>query len=390
MTNQTTDRTLLIHVPKTGGTTLDAVLAAGRPQQICARAIQFTSEPSEFGRINESTTRYVSGHFPHALVEGPAFARKFTLIRDPLAIISSMFNFARVLGRDGMADLSALCDPPGKLQIYSPYFAPRFDRMRFDIERRYGLAPNYTRYIDPHSVEDVVATIAAFDHVLDFEQIVDEIARLVIDDRLFPFSSVPRLRSYAYAADLQEAMPFLTDFDRQVFDQCREHILRPVGDTRRAYASYRAAYCQSDGIALDVRASMEIDLRKPIGLGWHDAELSDLGRFFRWSENQTPTIEIPIAEVGTYAFYVYLQLAGPTYVEARAGLEAGGTRDHEYNDEVADVVCLHWTAYVPHPDWMQVQMRFNPASDSASDSATTADERVLGVVLGCIYLRRLS
>jgi hypothetical protein len=69
-------RTLFIHIPKTGGTTLDSIFADQYSASYLVRNLQCTSDISLSSKIDKVENRYVSGHIPISIANGNRFEEK--------------------------------------------------------------------------------------------------------------------------------------------------------------------------------------------------------------------------------------------------------------------------------------------------------------------------
>jgi hypothetical protein len=379
------ERTLFTHIPKTGGTTLDSILSSHYPAATTTRLVQHSATNSVYEGIFAKSNLYVSGHIPFSGVSHLNFDRMITILREPHDILCSLLSYSEEIGYANN-ELDVAKPGADPFQIYGVYFSPNFDFGRYMIDRQYGVASGYQPYFTDGAVDEALAMLSTFDYVLDFENLDLQIKRLISCEGLFPPSEIAKRRSYKYSKNEQAANARLSQFDVAFFRAARRFFSSNYSESD--YETYRAQYCDFSGIRLSPNESQEVDLSSPIGSGWNDAEISELGRMFRWSESNNPFIDLPLANPGTYAVYLYLN-----NVHHRGIAVHGSGQLHRPQVE-ADQVChgalniFRFRFRISRPDWFCCALSITTSAEQTANGAT--DDRSLGLILGSIYVRRVS
>lgn len=383
-------RTLFVHIPKSGGTTLDSILADQYSSSPIARNIQFSSSVSLFSELDRIENRYVSGHFPVSIADVDDFDKKITIIRNPLDVLCSVISFSGKMGIHVPRLSSALAEG-GKYEIYREYFSVDFDFDRFVIDKNYGVASGYLDYTEKCSVLEAVNTIAGFDTVLDFNCLDEGIKTMIISDGFFPYSEIARNRSYNYLPDYDCARKLLSEFDEYFYANICSRFGGVSEDIGVLYDQYKESYCKYKGISLEVYQGIGIDLRGPIGVGWNNFEVSETGVPFRWSETSNPTIELPIATAGSYVVYFYWFRGQAKDITFRISTLIGEetfvptvVRDDEL------CICRCYVSLLSQ-DWIYANLEVEKYSDAERQSMkqSSSDLRSLGIILGNVYIRRI-
>lgn len=217
------ERTLFVHVPKTGGTTLDCIFADHYYKYPMIRGLVHSSPVSRFHGVNNSENIYVSGHFPVGVADLDRFSDKITIIRNPFDVICSVIAFGIKYGISIPRLHSAL--QGGEYEIYSEYYSPAFDFDRFLIDAGYGISSGYFDYTGIVQVSGLLGVIDKFDRVIDFDNIGVAIKQIIIEKGMFPYSDIPRKRSYGYRPDYESAQSVLSKFDSHFFDLVRDRFM---------------------------------------------------------------------------------------------------------------------------------------------------------------------
>jgi hypothetical protein len=377
--------TLFVHVPKTGGTTLDALLAQQLPAEKQLRGIQFSGPVEKWAQLSDPAFSYVSGHLPAGATVLNDYRQRITILREPLQLLASMISYNDVV--DGpQSFVRRALEARTRLSAYAEYFSPGFDLVRMVTDLRYGLAQSQTSYAMPCTPEQALRVLQRFDRVLDFRRLDAEIQRILIEDRLFPPSVLGRARSYRYKPDLGLAKKLLTGFDKAFYAK-GSACFRPLPDNMdECYAGYRREYCAAHGLRPAAYGSTELPLRGPVGTGWLHPNCSELGDWFRWALVRDPLIDIPVAEGGTFEVRLYVH---PHRVQRIAGELSAGT-DQLISpmtvSEHGDMCLLQAKATLAGSGWLQVRMNCEPHADD--ESADQGQMQTLYFVLGRMLVTR--
>lgn len=383
-------RALFIHIPKSGGTTLDSILADHYSSLPIARNIQFSSSIELFSVLDRMEIRYVSGHFPVSMADVNGFDKKITIIRNPLDVLCSVISFSEKTGIHVPRLSSALAEGV-KFEIYREYFSVDFDFDRFVIDKNYGVASGYLDYTEKCGVFEAVNAIAGFDTVLDFNCLDEGIKAMIMSEGFFPYSAIARNRSYNYLPDYECGRKLLSEFDEYFYANICSRFVGVSEDIGILYDRYKESYCKQKGISLEVYQGVSIDLRGPIGVGWNNFEVSERGAPFRWSETSNPTIELPIVNAGSYVVYFYWFRGQAKDIRFRISTLIGeGTfvptivRDNEL------CICRCFVS-LHSPDWIYANLDIDKYSDAERQSTNQSsfDRRSLGIILGNVYIRRV-
>jgi hypothetical protein len=376
-------RTLFVHVPKTGGTTLDSLLGEQVPAEQSIKRLQVASELSEWARLGDPRLTYVSGHLPIGAIDLAQFHHRVTIIREPCQMIASRLSFSQ--GLDAAADdMQSLIKAGSKRAVYATYFGPQCDRLRLLTDMTYGITGDLSEYTSPCTPNEAFQVLTGFHRVIDFDRLDAEVKRLIIEERLFPPSTIVKARQYSYEPDLTLARSLLSPFDVDFYRQARE-LFRPLPDTIDSeYLAYRQAYAVANGPEVGTRESTELSLKGPVGAGWLAPNHSDQGLCFRWCHRPDPVIDIPISRPGNYEVRVY---AHPHNVTAlRAGLFAvdSWVGDMDAQD-YGHITVLTGQVWLDRPGWLEVRCSSQP-----KEARATSDGNMDGLyfVLGKVLLRR--
>lgn len=383
-------RTLFVHCPKTGGTTLDSVLAANYAAWPMSRSLRFGFNKSDLPEIAKAETRYVSGHFPASIVDLGTFDDKLTILRSPLDLVCSTISFMGQVMDVHPRVLRAL-ETGSRLEIYREYFSANFDLGRYLIEREYGLASDFFEYAEDCQPEDSVLLLKDFNRILDFDKLEAEIKHLIIDLDFVPYASIPRIRSYRYEPDYETGRRLLSDFDERFYELMRSRFIGRLDGINSRYESYQAQYCANRGISLGVFQGRIVSLSKPIGMGWHNVELSELGLPFVWSDSLTPTIELPVANAGAYVLYIYVQNILSRKLNLKISTLIGQST---FPIEVVqrDRLSIYKSCMtLPAADWIHCKFEVEDVAEAAvpPNGSVSLDERHRGIILVNAYLKRI-
>ena len=380
-------RTLFVHVPKSGGTTLDGIFRDHYVGTPLYPSLWGTKFGDVLAQINDPANAYVGGHYPLAAFQADSFDVKVTTLRNPLDIIYSRLSFANKIANEPPEHRSPAEVAGRKKRVYEPFYTPHFDLERLTIDSNYGIALGLQQYVGLCSVDEVIAELETFDHVLDFDRLDDEIKALLIEKGFFPYRDIPKKRAYSYVPDRERADRLLCDFDRSFYEIASRQFRDIPGDIESRYEQYRADYCEARGIDLQVHQGRSLDLRGPVGSGWFNVEASDKGTPFRWSEDRHATVEIPVAQAGVYGVYLYLT---PAVIEGfrLTACTTLGARTFPVT-KVGDNGVQVYAALVATTshDWIQFEINIDKSSGDTS-VPKHGDVRSLGVALGHAYIIR--
>jgi hypothetical protein len=384
-------RTLFVHIPKSGGTTLDSIISDQYLSLSIARNIQFSSSVSSFLEIDKVENCYVSGHFPVSIVDLEKFERKITIIRNPIDILCSVISFTEKMGIQ-VPRLSAALEGGGKYEIYREYFSTNFDFGRFKIDKNYGMVSGYSDYIEKSSVCEALDTLDKFNIILDFNRLDDGIKTMIMSYGFFPYSNIARNRFYDYQRDYESAIKLLSDFDEYFYSKINSRFAVIADNIALLYDQYKESYCKEAGISLEVYEGLSVDLRGPIGLGWNNFEISELGAAFRWSETANPTIELPIAIAGSYMLYFYWLRGHAKNVTFRISTLIGEIIFVPTIITDGEVCICRCYVTLNSPDWIYAKLEIEECNGSERQSmrSSSVDIRSLGIVLGNVYIRRVA
>ena len=380
-------RTLFIHVPKSGGTTLDGIFR----DHFFDTPLYPPVGPNKLGSVLEQlrdpASRYVGGHYPIGTVAFDAFDRKVTILRKPLDVICSRLSFKNKLANEPPERLSPLELSGRQMQIYERYYSPHFDRERCELDARHGEFFGVQHYVPATGLKEVIEQFEKFDDVLDFGRLDDEIKYFLIRNDFFPYRGIQKKRAYSYDPDHDRAKKLLCEFDRRFYETASRRFREIPSDIEHRYERYRADYCESRGLALQVHEGRSLDLRAPLGSGWFNVEPSEAGTPFRWSEDQHATVEIPVAHAGVYAVQLHVTAA----VRTDFRLTASTTQEAQafpVTEVLANGVRV-FTARVStrSHDWIHLDIEFARTSERRT-TPQEGDVRALGVALGHVHVAR--
>ncbi|MBL8306874.1 MAG: hypothetical protein JNM33_09275 [Rubrivivax sp.] len=375
--------TLLVHIPKTGGTTLDDILGEEFDPDLALRRVQHDSGIDQWERLQDPRFQYVSGHFSSGAIDFARFEHRITVLRPPLEQIASTLRYSETYFPDSesvrLTRLGAW-----RHDIFGLYFAPGFDLLRYIAERQYGVAVWLHDYADPCTLNGALETLERFNRVLNFHQLESEIKRLIMELGLTPRADLPRHRSYRYEPDLERAQALLTDFDTSFYKRAQKRFRKLPADIDLAYERYREGFCAARGLRIEPLASAELPLFQPIGQGWHPAERLENGRVFRWASRVDPGLDLAIAQPGTYVVTAYVHPHQCTGLGLRAAGEFSGAKAAVEVSERQGVTVLRARVVLPRADWLRLSF----SSEKAGAETGAADLLGRTFVLGRVLVRR--
>lgn len=378
---------LFIHVPKTGGTTLSYVLENEFINSKVVTNIQI-DELDKITRSRDNDIVYVSGHIPASLVNISEFEKKVTIIRDPSALLKSYINFNNHYNLKNIILEDSLSQNRNFL-IYKDFFSKIFDFNHFLLDSRYDFNEmKYSEYCDGFNISDSLDVIESFDYVLDFANLNSEIKRLIINEKFFPYSFIPVIRNIEYNFD-GDVSKLLSQFDLDFYQAVREkYFVSNLHNIDCLYDNYKDQYCQDNGLRIKNYDSYVIDIKGPIGLGWHQYEVSELGMIFRWAYNKGSTIEIPVYFAGNYSVYIYIN--NPKALEISVSLDGlySNTKGSVIKKKMSCNEKFICSINISRYDWLIVKFDINSVIPYEVEG-TLLDERMLGFILGNVLIKRV-
>lgn len=371
----------LLHIPKTGGTSVDAILGESFPAHATLRGLGGTGNLRHWYKIDSDSIQYLSGHIPAAAVDLDRFEHRITIFRSPAECLGSLLRYSKsYFPADTLREqLRASREP---FSIYWPYFSPEWDAVRFKTELAYGVNGNIGVYGSDCSVADAASILGRFTRVLDFRNLAAEILRLVIEYKLFPRDTAPHLREVSSPLESPATQNLVSHFDEALYERAKT-LFRPVpSDFKSSYDQYRRNYSTANGLNIVSGTSVELDLNAPLGNGWWEPEQSDLGSTFRWAISTRPTLHIPIATAGTYCLRIYLKPMEATSLRATVTSAVNGETRNMEHEPMNGVSVLRASIVAADSDWLDVRFDCNQA---------TADNQIEGnriFILGNVLVQR--
>lgn len=379
--------TLFIHIPKTGGTTLDAIFRDHYFDAPLLPSTPFDLFGKYIDKFNDPSYPYIGGHYPISTIDIARFDRKITVLRDPVASISSGISYINKLNgvpQEALTDTEKSGLPA---LSYKKFFTTHFDTERYLIDLGYDVAKGMRNYLFDCAASAAVENIRRFTHVFDFEHFDGEVKRFIIEQRYFPYAEIGKKRQYAYRPDHARARPLLSEFDDQ-FHRLSTALLKKVpGNIDILYEQYREEYCKYRGLALRVHEGRRLDLRMPLGMGWHHVERSGPDACFRWSEPDAATIEIPVAAAGLYAVYLYVIPADVKNLQISMSTTLHPRRFEATLVNENNIVIYQSFVFTRAHDWIRVAIDM-PDSAGAPSRTDSIDVRERGIILGNVYICR--
>jgi len=375
-----------LHVPKTGGSTVDNILGEEFPAQLTARGVQHSATLEQWGRIDDTSIRYLSGHIPAGALDLSRFEQRITVLRPPEDCLASFISYAdrHFPGHNARENIAR---EGSRWSLYASFFSPGFDNLRYMTERRYGVErDHFVEYADECTVPEAISVLEQFGSVLDFQNLNAEICRLVIEQGCFPRDAISNLRSDKHVRGDSSVQDLLSPFDLSFYEAARKHF-RPVPDNIEiVYDHYRRDYCKTRGLSIGPRNSLGLDLTGPIGTGWNAAEVSEKGQHFRWSNTSRPTLNIPIARSGDYCLTLYLKPYQVTNLRATVSSLISGEQVVMQSFlsprvEHQGMVVLRATITLPGSDWLDVRLDCDPPPNTATTQELQANIFLLGNAL---------
>lgn len=380
---------LFIHIPKSGGTTLDSIFRDHYFNVPLLPSTPFELFGNYIEKFNDPSYRYIGGHYPLSTIDPDRFYKKITVLRNPLDSICSGISYVNKLNGLPKEALSQAEKSGLPALTYKKFFTTHFDTDRYLIDLNYGIAKGMRNYIFDCAVGEAFENIKKFTHVFDFENFDGEVKRFLIQERYFPYAKIAKKRQYSYQPDYVRAELLLSEFDKQ-FYQLSTPLFKKVPDNIDVlYEQYREDYCRNRGWALRVHEGTSLDLRMPLGSGWHHAELTEKNSSFRWSEPTLATIEIPIATAGLYAIYLYINPAAVTDLTFSISTvihpqEFAATLVNEKN-----ILIYRVLVETRSHDWINIVINMRKDAQMPA-TLETVDVRELGITLNNVYICRHS
>jgi hypothetical protein len=381
--------TLLTHVPKTGGTTVDRYLGYNFDFDCSLRNLQLMLHPDEVYKVDNSSFYYVSGHIQTGALDITRFGHRITILRKPIEILASRLSFFRTFFSASEHDIINSLKSSKEYEIYSEYFSPGFDLKRFFIDLNYDLKVKEFSYVDPCTVTQAIDTLSKFDSVLDFTKLESEIKRLIIENNLFPPSKIEQFRKYSYTPDYEEAGQLLSPFD-ELFYELGQQFFRPMrADINEAYDRFHQAYCCTHGLQLQCYQTVNIQTQSMFTVGWSDVERFENGGWQCWSTILEPTLELPVCFPGLYNLTVYFNNSTSN------NICVGGILRSEIERKTGNLTIktegvisiIDAQIRIMNSDWLSLELYSRQVS---SASSLSEDLRNLGILLTNVLLRRIE
>lgn len=384
-------KTLMLHIPKTGGTTLDYVLRDSFYNKNSVTNLQPTSAIGDFIKMNDDSNLYVTGHIPFGAIKQEKFENKITIIRNPIDTLISIISFAKKINQAD--ELNKLIQNKEKYPLYSPYFSSGFEFDRFITEKNYGLQiSSYINHFDNCSAENLLKNLKNFNYILDFSKLDLEIKRLIIAEGLFPYSDIPNKRNYKYTPDKETAREILSRFDIEFYEKVQSLFVPIPEDIDLQYENYKKEYCSKSGIDLKLYESMTLNLSGPVGVGWHNAEKNENGVPFRWSESKQSTVEIPFSDAGDYTVHIYIKNPNNYLIKTSAKSLISTDQILITEDSIHDIRSFKFRIRIQSPDLVLINFEtiIDESLQNEQLSSFIGDKRTLYFVIGEVIIRRID
>jgi hypothetical protein len=365
---------------------LDNLLAGNFDPAMSLRNLTGFSGKKLLDAKNDESLGYVGGHIPSGIFDLDKFKHKITVIRDPCKIIASLGAFSQRYKYDNPRLEQSLASQHS-YHVYPSYFSERFDLNRMLLDYSYGIFSDIGDYIPaPGDVGQAISRLKQFNWIIDFSDL-DSMARtLIVELGLFPLRKIDRRRASEYHTDLSLANKLVSPFDRDFYVRSRELFTKPR-ISQANYDQYRQDYTHRFGVTLAPWSDIEFDLREPIGQMWHLAEISELGKWYRWSEQRDVTLELPIKHPGVYEITVYARNSTEaTLVNLRPEFTDGGELLFQELVAHEGLVISKNLVKLASSGWVD----FFVDIDIADNPNPSDDDRNIGIALGDIYIRRLN
>jgi hypothetical protein len=381
-------RIAFVHVPKTGGTTLSRILQEHYEGQSYIVNVTWKSERQTFEQMQSSDAPLITGHFPQSLINLDEYDTRLTIIRSPLTIASSLINFTENLGY-GNGRVSSALSTSTEMEIYQEYFCTNVDMQRFFIESYYGFAKGFINCVNPCSADEAIDNLKKFNWVLDFDNLDRSIKKFIINAGFFPYSIIGNARQNLYKPDIERASHIVSQFDNNFYAKATSHFLSPGNDIDTCYLRYRKAYAAQNGLKLKEFEECQVSLKKPIGTGWHTVEYSEKGIPFRWSDNHTPTIDLPFRQPGKYLVRVYLQEARASIRRTTCSTIANDREIDATRNKQIDPIIYEFQFSLDEHDWLTMIFYLEDNNQCDVEKEANGELRDIGVILGTVYVKRL-
>lgn len=371
----------LIHIPKTGGTSLGCIYHATYsffcPKGKMLEQTSILPDSDFYKAAASSDYCYITGHIPFAIINKDHFDKTITIIRDPLDILASITSFCDRIKFEFNQDERT------RAPIFEQYYAPRFFLERFCIEKRHRTIHNFKGYYSCDSVSSALDQLNQFDFIIDFNDYENEVKGLIVNQDLYPFSKIPTSRKYSYdkAAAKANAEANLTNFDKEFYTRYLATKTK-LPDHSFLYEKYRSDFCKRYGIDIKSESDMSYDLSLPIGLGWYSTEISELGQIFRWGEPDS-TVELPLKNPGQYTIFIYLGNCNPDDLDYSISLEQSGQLINSSLENVSGLIRISISIHIDIATWVVVNLSAPPRIVNNS-----ADLRDCAFTLGYICIER--
>ena len=379
--------TLFIHIPKSGGTTLDAILRDHYFNTPLLPSTPFELFGRHIDKFNDPAYRYIGGHYPLSTIDLSRFTDRITVLRDPLDSLCSGISYVNKL--KGLPTEALIESEKQGLPAltYKKFFTTHFDTARYLLDLSYNLAKGMRNYLFDCAASDAVENVKQFTHVFDFAHFDGEVKRFIIERGFFPYADIGKKRQYVYQPDYARARSLLSEFDAQFYALSTPLLKKLPDNIHSAYEQYREEYCKNHGLALQAYEGTRLDLRMPLGSGWHHVEESENSTYFRWSEPDAATVEIPVALAGRYAVYLYIHPGKVGEVRCSASTTLHHGEVETSMERLGDMLIVTCMVDTRSHDWLMIRLAMGERSDTASP-ARDLDERERGVIMGNIYVCR--
>ena len=199
------------------------------------------------------------------------------------------------------------------------------------------------------------------------------------------------MRHHNYKADKDTANKLLSKIDLDFYQKAKKLFAKIPDNINQKYTLYQKQYPAKYGKNLDRHQSTELDLRQVIGLGWGDAEKNEKGAYFRWSEAETSSIEIPISNPSNYVLYIYLYIPPNHSVKADSVTLTTVGKSEVKSWIHGDFKIFHVHVKLTKPGWIKAKLITIKNNEPTIIKQANPDTRTtLNYILSSVILRRID